>query len=168
MTNKKKISSILNNSKTLFDIFNFHVNNSPNKNIFFSKNKNDWHSQSFLETYKNIEKIKYFFLKNNLKKGERVFLLSSNRIEWVEFDLAIMSLGGVTVPSFVTNNIADNHFIIKDCKPKFIILENESVFEKNKSFLNNIKKKILLIEQSDNFINYKKILLNSKKQKKKN
>ena len=167
MTNKKKISSILNNSKTLFDIFNFHVNNSPNKNIFFSKNKNDWHSQSFLETYENIEKIKYFFLKNNLKKGERVFLLSSNRIEWVEFDLAIMSLGGVTVPSFVTNNIADNHFIIKDCKPKFIILENESVFEKNKSFLNNIKKKILLIEQSDNFINYKKILLNSKKQKKK-
>ena len=94
-------------------------------------------------------------------------MLSSNRIEWVEFDLAIMSLGGVTVPSFVTNNIADNHFIIKDCKPKFIILENESVFEKNKSFLNSIKKKILLIEQSDNFINYKKILLNSKKQKKK-
>ena len=92
-------------------------------------------------------------------------MLSSNRIEWVEFDLAIMSLGGITVPSFVTNNITDNHFIIKDCKPKFIILENESVFEKNKSFLNNIKK-ILLIEQSDNFINYKKILLNSKKQKK--
>ena len=91
-------------------------------------------------------------------------MLSSNRIEWVEFDLAIMSLGGITVPSFVTNNIADNHFIIKDCEPKFIILENESVFEKNKSFLNNIKK-ILLIEQSDNFINYKKILLNSKKKK---
>ncbi len=167
MTNKKEISSILNNSKTLFDIFNFHVDNSPNKNIFFSKNKNDWHSQSFLKTYENIEKIKYFFLKNNLKKGDRVFLLSSNRIEWVEFDLAIMSLGGVTVPSFVTNNVADNHFIIKDCEPKFIILENESVFEKNKSFLNNIKKNILLIEQSDSFINYKKILLNSKKQTKK-
>ena len=91
-----------------------------------------------------MKKLNIFFLKNNLKKGERVFLLSSNRIEWVEFDLAIMSLGGVTVPSFVTNNIADNHFIIKDCKPKFIILENESVFEKNKSFLNSIKKKNII------------------------
>ena len=41
-----------------------------------------------------------------------------------------MSLGAVTVPSFVTNNLSDNKFIINDCKPKFIILENEKVFKK--------------------------------------
>ena len=36
-----------------------------------------------------------------------------------------MMTGGITVPSFVTNNKTDNEHIIKDCKPKFIILENE-------------------------------------------
>ena len=51
-----------------------------------------------------------------------------------------MSLGGITVPSFVTNNLADNKFIIQDCRPKFIFLENKKIFEKNKNFLD--KKKI--------------------------
>ena len=110
--------------------------------------------------YRNIKKNKkniFFFLKNKIKKGDRVFLLSNNRIEWVEFDLAIMSLGGITVPSFVTNNVADNEFIINDCLPRFIVLENEKIFEKKKNFLNKFTAKIILIENSQNFVNYKKI-----------
>ena len=105
---------------------------------------------------KNKKNI-FFFLKNKIKKGDRVFLLSNNRIEWVEFDLAIMSLGGITVPSFVTNNVVDNEFIINDCLPRFIVLENEKIFEKNKKFLNKFTAKIILIENSQNFVNYKKI-----------
>ena len=76
-----------------------------------------------------------YLINNGIRKGDRVFLLSNNRIEWVEFDLAIMSVGAITVPSFVTNNQSDNAFILNDCKPSFLILENESIFKKNKSFL---------------------------------
>ena len=36
-----------------------------------------------------------------------------------------MTIGAITVPCFVTNNVDDNIFILKDCKPKLIILENE-------------------------------------------
>ena len=43
-----------------------------------------------------------------------------------------MMTGGITVPSFVTNNSKDNEFIINDCKPKFIILENEDVYKKKR------------------------------------
>ena len=68
-----------------------------------------------------------------------------------------MSLGGITVPSFVTNNVTDNEFIINDCLPRFIVLENEKIFEKNKKFLNKFTAKIILIENSQNFVNYKKI-----------
>ena len=73
-----------------------------------------------------------------------------------------MSLGAVTVPSFVTNNLSDNKFIINDCKPKFIILENEKVFKKNKSILKNNNNKIILIESSEKFKNYESILKNFK------
>ena len=59
-----------------------------------------------------------------------------------------MSLGAVTV-QFFTNNLSDNKFIINDCKPKFIILENEKVFKKKKYFKNN-NNKIILIESSKN------------------
>ena len=125
---------------------------------FFFLKKNIWISNSFLEIKKRIEKIKVYLINNGIRKGDRVFLLSNNRIEWVEFDLAIMSVGAITVPSFVTNNQSDNAFILNDCKPSFLVLENESIYKKNKSFLKINKNKIVTIESSNMFENYKNIL----------
>ena len=165
MTNKTEISSILKNSKNLVDIFNFYVNKTPHHKAFFFKKNNNWIPNSFFETKKRIEKIKNYFLHNGIKKGDRVFLLSNNRLEWVEFDLAIMSVGAITVPSFVTNNQHDNSFIINDCKPKFLVLENESIYEKNKSFLKINQTKIITIETSSKFENYNNILNKNTKTK---
>ena len=166
MNKKNEISSILNSCNNLFEIFNYHLVKTPHKKVFFKKEK-IWDSSNFIETSKRIKKISFFLIKNRIKKGDRVFLLSNNRIEWVEFDLAIMMSGGVTVPSFVTNNTTDNEFIIKDCQPKFIVLEDEKVFKKNKRFLNKFKTKIVLIEPSENFIDYKEIISYKDKQIKK-
>ena len=158
MTNKTEISSILKNSKNLVDIFNFYVKKKPHHKAFFFKKNNNWISNTFFQTKKRIEKIKFHFLNNGIKPGDRVFLLSNNRLEWVEFDLAIMSVGAITVPSFVTNNQRDNSFIINDCKPKFVVLENESIYKKNKSFSKINKTKIIIIETSSQFENYNNIL----------
>ena len=166
MNKKNEISSILNSCNNLFEIFNYHLAKTPHKKVFFKKEK-IWDSSNFIETSKRIKKISFFLIKNRIKKGDRVFLLSNNRIEWVEFDLAIMMSGGVTVPSFVTNNTTDNEFIIKDCQPKFIVLEDEKVFKKNKRFLNKFKTKIILIEPSENFTDYKEIISYKDKQIKK-
>ena len=166
MNKKNEISSILNSCNNLFEIFNYHLAKTPYQKVFFKKEK-IWDSSNFIETSKRIKKISFFLIKNRIKKGDRVFLLSNNRIEWVEFDLAIMMSGGVTVPSFVTNNTTDNEFIIKDCQPKFIVLEDEKVFKKNKRFLNKFKTKIVLIEPSENFTDYKEITSHKDKQIKK-
>ena len=166
MNKKNEISSILNSCNNLFEIFNYHLAKTPYRKVFFKKEK-IWDSSNFIETSKRIKKISFFLIKNRIKKGDRVFLLSNNRIEWVEFDLAIMMSGGVTVPSFVTNNTTDNEFIIKDCQPKFIVLEDEKVFKKNKRFLNKFKNKIVLIEPSENFTDYKEITSHKDKQIKK-
>lgn len=157
MNKKNQISSILNNCNNLVDIFNYHKKKTPEKKIFFEKKSENWNSISFTESSKRIEKIIDFFIEKKLKKNDRVFLLSSNKIEWVEFDLAIMSIGCITVPSFVTNNQADNKFIINDCNPSLIILENEEIFEKNKKFLNKFKEIIILIDPSMKFYNYRDI-----------
>ncbi len=159
MNKKNEISSILNSCENLFDIFNYHLEKTPNKKVFFKKKKKYWESLNFYQTSKRINKIISFFTEKKIKKGDRIFLLSNNRVEWVEFDLAIMMVGGITVPSFVTNNRTDNEYIIKDSKPKFIILENESVYKKNENFLNKLIKKIIFIDSTQNFIDYEKIIL---------
>ena len=163
MNKKNQISSILNSCENLFDIFNYHLEKTPYKKVFFKKKKY-WESLNFYESSKRINKIISFFTEKKIKKGDRIFLLSNNRVEWVEFDLAIMMVGGITVPSFVTNNRTDNEYIIKDSKPKFIILENESVYKKNENFLNKLINKIIFIDSTQNFMDYEKII--SKKSRK--
>ena len=82
-----------------------------------------------------------FLFKKNVKKGDRIFLLSSSRSEWFLIDIAIQSMGAITVPSFTTNNISDNKFIIEDSKPKIIFIENDEIFKKNRSLF---KKKFII------------------------
>lgn len=168
MNKKIKFSSLLKNASNLTDIFEFYRNNFPKKKFLFSKLRNTWKGKSFNEIGLNIDKIKTSLYKLGLEKGDRVFLLSSNRIEWVEFDIAIMSVGGITVPSFVTNNLADNDFIIKNSCPKIIIFENYNILKINKPIIQNFdQKKIITIEKHQNYVNYDLILSEEKKKVKK-
>jgi len=155
MNKKIKFSSLLKNASNLTDIFDFYKKNFPKKKFLFTKVNENWNGKTFHEIGINIDKIINSLLKLGLKKGDRVFLLSSNRIEWVEFDIAIMSVGGITVPAFVTNNLEDNAFIIKNSSPKIIILENDNILKKNQAILKNFDlSKIVIIEKHVNHLNY--------------
>ena len=90
MNNKVKISSILNQSNNLVDIFNYHVQNKPLKKIILAKRKGCWLSQNYKETYKNVKKIQNFLLSRKVKKGTEYFYFQIIGLEWAEFDLAIM------------------------------------------------------------------------------
>lgn len=159
MNKKINFSSLLKNAENLTDIFKYYEKNFPKKKLLFNKKQNTWQGHCFLDIGVNIKKIISLLQKLEVKKGDRVFLLSSNRIEWVEFDISIMSIGGITVPSFVTNNPDDNHFIIKDSSPKVIILENEEILKKNNFLLKNFdQSKIIIIESSQNFNDYSSII----------
>ena len=74
-----------------------------------------------------------------------------------------MTIGAITVPCFVTNNVDDNIFILKDCKPKLIILENEKILNLNKKILKFYSpKKIILIDKSQEFECLKNIFKSNK------
>ena len=168
MNKKIKFSSLLKNASNLVDIFDFYKKNFPKKKFLFSKVKEGWSGKNFQEIGINIDKIINSLTKLGLKKGDRVFLLSSNRIEWVEFDIAIMSVGGITVPAFVTNNLDDNEFIIKNSSPKIIIFENDNILKKNLVILKNFdRSKIITIEKHHKFVNYHSILSEEKRRAKK-
>ena len=94
-------------------------------------------------------------------------MISSNRVEWVEIDLAIMTIGAVTVPTFDNNSVKDNIYIIKNCNPKLIVLENKKTLEINKKILEFFpQKKIILIDDHDEFESYGQILSSHKLLKK--
>ncbi len=65
-----------------------------------------------------------------LEPGERVVLLSENRPEWLIADVAIMAAGGVTVPAYATNTVADNNHVLTDSGACGVIVSTRALAKK--------------------------------------
>jgi len=161
------ISNDLENINSLPEILFRNAKYFPTKKFLFKKIENSWSGKNYKEINRNVLKIAQAFTQKGIDKNDRIILISSNRVEWVEIDLAIMTIGAVTVPTFDNNCVEDNIYIIKNCNPKLIVLENKKTLEINKKILKFFpKKKIILIDDHDEFESYGKILSSNKLLKK--
>ena len=129
---------INNKIQSLYDLFTQQLLKNPDSKFLFDKINSKWRGLTLGEINNKVKSIQFYLQKKNVKKGDRIFLLSSSRSEWFLIDIAIQSMGAITVPSFTTNNISDNKFIIEDSKPKIIFIENDEIFKKIGHFLKKI------------------------------
>ena len=83
------------------------------------------------------------YLKKNLDKGDRCILLSVNRPEWLISDIAIMNAGGITVPLFTTYSEKDYEYIVSDCKPRILIVSNNTQLKKVEKLKNLFQMRFL-------------------------
>ena len=62
-----------------------------------------------------------------VQPGDRVALIAENRPEWLIADLAIMSVGAITVPAFSTNTIEDNRHVLTHSGSKGLIISGPGI-----------------------------------------
>src|SRR5215813_5741338 len=63
----------------------------------------DWQVISYGEVAAKVRALARGLLGLGIQPGDRVALISENRPEWLIADMAIMSVGAITVPHFATN-----------------------------------------------------------------
>lgn len=87
------------------------------------------------------------YLKNEgVKKGTRVSIYSDNRYEWWVADLAINTIGAISVPIHATSAEDTTTYILKNSEAEFCFIDNDEKYEivkKNKRKLPKLKKFIL-------------------------
>ncbi len=76
-----------------------------------------------------------FTIANNLiaegiKQGDRVAMLSENRLEMFMFEMALMSIGGVTVPIFAGYPENQVDYILNHARPKHIVASCKKQYDK--------------------------------------
>ena len=71
-----------------------------------------------------VASIMVFLRQRGVKKGDRVAIMAWNAPEWTWADLAIQSLGGVTVPIYPHSTADQATYVLKDAGAK-IVLSNE-------------------------------------------
>jgi len=65
-----------------------------------------------------------------MQRGDRVAILSRNRKEMLEMELAIMSFGGVAVPIFAGFAKEQADLMVKFCEPTFVVVADQSQYDK--------------------------------------
>jgi long-chain acyl-CoA synthetase len=67
-------------------------------------------------------------VKYDIEAGDRLALISENRVEWSIVDLAILSLGAVNVPIYTTQAPEQVRFILGDSGARLLLVSNRKVY----------------------------------------
>jgi long-chain acyl-CoA synthetase len=65
-----------------------------------------------------------------VEPGDRIALVSENRPEWLIADHAIMAVGGLTVPPYITNTTADHAYILTHSGAKGAIVSTAALAQR--------------------------------------
>jgi long-chain acyl-CoA synthetase len=94
------------------------------------KRNGRWGEETWEGSATRVREIAAGLLTLGVKEGDRVALLSSTRPEWVEADLAVLSLGAVTVPIYQSTLPAECAYILWDSDARVAVVENEAQAKK--------------------------------------
>ncbi|MCE9624246.1 MAG: AMP-binding protein [Deltaproteobacteria bacterium] len=89
-----------------------------------------WRALSWTECLAQIKHLAESLKKLGVKSGDRVAILSNTRYEWTLLDIAILSLGAVTVPIYHSSMSDEIQHILNDSGAKVIFAENSTQLEK--------------------------------------
>lgn len=95
--------------------------------FLWNKQNGKWTPRTWSETADEVTRLAAGLVAKGISPGDRIVLVSENRPEWMIADLAIMSIGAVTVPAYTTNTISDHRHILTDSGAKAVIVSNKDL-----------------------------------------
>ncbi|HEX5036809.1 MAG TPA: AMP-dependent synthetase/ligase [bacterium] len=89
-----------------------------------------WKSLTWLELWDRVRELALGLQVLGIRSGDRVAILSATRYEWTLADLAILSLGAVTVPIYPSSTPDQVAYILENSGSKAVFLEDRLQLKK--------------------------------------
>ncbi len=89
-----------------------------------------WKSETYRSAGKYISRLAHHLASLGVTAGTPVGVISHTRPEWVLVDMAIQTLGAVTVSVYQSLPVAEAGYILFDAKVSIVIIENDEQAEK--------------------------------------
>lgn len=103
----------------------------------------NWVSHSTEEIVKTIHALAASFQQMGISKGQAIGLYAPSSWRWVIVDMAILLVGGVTVPIFANISHSGLEYIVNDSQMKIIFVEGEQELQEILPIVNRFEKVIL-------------------------
>ncbi len=105
----------------------------------------------------------------NITKNSKVMFVCNNRYEWIVTDLAIVSIGAISIPRGSDTPTNELEFIMRHSKCEFLIIEYESIYKQHEKMIKKLSLKSIFIVEGesihsifDNIYSYNDLLKNKK------
>ena len=127
---KEPIDSDVN----LFDLLDNRAKRDPEgAMIEYKGDDGTWHPYSAQVFRDMVIDLAKGLIGLGVDKGDSVAIVSRTRWEWIALDVAIMSIGAVTVPVYETNSASQVSWIFNDSKVTLAIAEDDGQRDKIES-----------------------------------
>ncbi|MHB8655287.1 MAG: AMP-dependent synthetase/ligase [Terriglobia bacterium] len=116
--------------RTLNELFHRAIEKHPKPAAFLSKTAGKYRGLSSQEALSKVAALAAGLDRRGIRRGDRVAILSENRVEWALTDYAVLGLGAVLVPIYPTLLEPDIEYILRDSSSKCVVCSNAAQLKK--------------------------------------
>ncbi|MFW5689420.1 MAG: AMP-dependent synthetase/ligase [Spirochaetota bacterium] len=103
----------------------------PNSVALYSKDGGDAYTgMRFAELWQAVRELGSAFLELGVARGDHVGMMSDNRPEWIQTDLALLSIGAIDVPRGSDSTAEEMGYILGHADCRLVFAENPAQKEK--------------------------------------
>jgi long-chain acyl-CoA synthetase len=117
-------------AETLIGIFLDAVSTHRKPDLFQRKGPQGWESIPAERALAEVESLALALRELGVSRGDRVALLSENRVEWPFTDLAVLGLGAITVPIYPSLTAAQVRYLMDDSEPRVAVVSSQEQLDK--------------------------------------
>jgi long-chain acyl-CoA synthetase len=113
--------------RTVPGVFFRQVDRLGPRTLFHHHQDGRWAELSWKETGERVARLAAALVAAGVEPGERVILMSENRLEWLLCDLAIMTAGAVTAPVYQSTPPRTAQQIVENSQARLAIVSGEAL-----------------------------------------
>ncbi len=134
--------------KSIYELFKSVCTKNQDKVAYRYKDGTDWKPVTWGENQETCKKISKSLMALGIEKDDKVNILSWTRLEWIQVDMATVSIGAVTVGIYHSNLPDDCAYLINHSDAVILFVENQDQLDKIIKVRNNLPdlKHIVIIE----------------------
>ncbi len=116
--------------RTICELFLGAIENRPKPDAFLVKSQGQYRGVSSAEALRQVAALAAALERRGVARGDRVAILSENRLEWALTDFALLGLGAIDVPIYPTLLEPDVEHILRDSGSIGVILSTRTQLRK--------------------------------------
>lgn len=111
----------------LVEMLSNSVDRYPTNPLFGTKSEGEWTWTTYAEFGRLVAEARAGLATLGVGRGDRVAVISDNRVEWAVGAYATYSLAAAYVPMYEAQHAKEWHYILNDCGAKVLIVANDTI-----------------------------------------